>query len=185
MPDKNKLAVGLFILSEANFFLILIVAYVYFHLLPASGPSAANSLDPLRTLAFSICLFASSATVHRAGRSFRLGRREGVRMWLALTVVLGAVFLVGQSIEYLGLFARGVTVSSNLFGATFFTLTGFHGLHVLAGLCALAALFGVAMSGRLEAIKPTGFEAVSMYWHFVDAVWVVIFTVVYLWPLVK
>lgn len=185
MPDKNKVAIGLFILSEANFFLILIVAYIYFHMLPGPGPSAANSLDPLRTLGFSICLFASSATIHQAGRSFRLGRSEGVRMWLALTVALGAIFLVGQSIEYVGLIGRGVSLSTNLFGATFFTLTGFHGLHVLAGLCALAVLFGVAMSGRLETIKPTGFEAVSIYWHFVDAVWVVIFTVVYLWPLVK
>lgn len=182
MPEKNKLAVGLFILSEANFFLILIVAYVYFHML---GPGAAKVLDAWRTLAFSICLFLSSATIHQAGRSFRLRRRAGVRAWLALTVLLGAIFLVGQSIEYAGLITRGVTVSASLFGATFFTLTGFHGLHVLAGLCALATLLGVALSGRLDAIKPAGFEAVSMYWHFVDAVWVVIFTVVYLWPLVK
>ncbi len=182
MPEKNKLAVGLFILSEANFFLILIVAYIYFHML---GPNAAKVLDAWRTLAFSICLFASSATIHQAGRSFRLGRHGSVRVWLALTVLLGAIFLVGQSLEYAGLIAGGVTVSASLFGATFFTLTGFHGLHVLAGLCALGALFGVAMNGRLDAIKPSGFEAVSMYWHFVDAVWVVIFTVVYLWPLVK
>lgn len=182
MPEKNKLAVGLFILSEANFFLILIVAYIYFHML---SPGAARALDAGRTLAFSICLFASSATIHQAGRAFHLGRHGAVRMWLGLTVLLGAIFLVGQSIEYVGLIAGGVTVSANLFGATFFTLTGFHGLHVFAGLCALGALLGTAASGRLDLIKPTGFEAVSLYWHFVDAVWVVIFTVVYLWPLVK
>ena len=184
MPDKTKLGVGLFILSEANFFLILLVAYVYFHSLPADGPSASSSLNAMHTLVFSICLFLSSATIHLAARSFRMGDRSGVSRWLALTVALGAIFLFGQTREYLGLFARGVTISTNLFGSTFFTLTGFHGLHVLIGLVALGALLGIAMSGRLGAIKPSGFESVTMYWHFVDAVWVVIFTVVYLWPLI-
>lgn len=107
-----------------------------------------------------------------------------MKLWLALTVLLGAVFIAGQSIEYRGLLSRGLTLSTNLFGTTFFTLTGFHGLHVLVGLCALATLLGAAVGGRLEKIKPSGFEAVSMYWHFVDAVWVVIFSVVYIWPLV-
>lgn len=184
MPDKTKLGVGLFILSEANFFLVLLIAYVYFHLQPDQGPSAASSLNPVRTLAFSICLFLSSATIYLAGRSFKRGRLGGVRLWLALTVILGAIFLFGQAREYMGLFAHEVTVSTNLFGTTFFTLTGFHGLHVVVGLCALATLLGVALSGRLNYIKPAGFEAVSMYWHFVDAVWVVIFVAVYLWPLV-
>jgi heme/copper-type cytochrome/quinol oxidase subunit 3 len=184
LPDKTKVGVGLFLLSEANFFLILLVAYVYFHSLRASGPSAANSLNPMHTLVFSICLFLSSATIHLAGRSFRLGEHRGAGVWLALTVALGAIFLVGQAREYLGLFAHGVNIGTNLFGSTFFTLTGFHGLHVLIGLCALAALLGIAMSGRLAEVKPSGFEAVSMYWHFVDGVWVVIFAVVYLWPLI-
>jgi heme/copper-type cytochrome/quinol oxidase subunit 3 len=184
MPDKTKVGVGLFILSEAIFFLILLITYVYFHSLGSDGPSAANSLNPLHTLVFSLCLFLSSATIHLAGRSFRLGQHREVSLWLALTVVLGAIFLFGQAREYLGLFAHGVTISTNLFGSTFFTLTGFHGLHVLFGLCALAALLGIAMSGRLTKVKSSGFEAVSMYWHFVDAVWVVIFTVVYLWPLI-
>ena len=101
-----------------------------------------------------------------------------------MTLALGAIFLFGQTREYLGLFAHGVTISTNLFGSTFFTLTGFHGLHVLMGLVALGALLGIAMSGRLGEIKSSGFESVAMYWHFVDAVWVVIFTAVYLWPLI-
>ena len=183
MPDKTKVGVGLFRRSEAWFFLTLVIAYAFFHSLPADGPSAANSLNVMHTLAFSICLFLSSATIHMAARSFRTGDRSGVSIWLALTVALGAIFLFGQTREYLGLFAHGVTISTNLFGSTFFTLTGFHGLHVLIGLVALGALLGIAMGGRLGAIKPSGFESVAMYWHFVDAVWVVIFTVVYLWPL--
>ena len=183
MPDKTKVGVGLFLFSEAWFFLTLLIAYMFFHSLPADGPSAASSLNVMHTLAFSICLFLSSATIHLAARSFRTGDRSGVSVWLALTVALGAIFLFGQTREYIGLFRHGVTISTNLFGSTFFTLTGFHGLHVLMGLVALGALLGIAMSGRLGAIKPSGFESVAMYWHFVDAVWVVIFTVVYLWPL--
>jgi heme/copper-type cytochrome/quinol oxidase subunit 3 len=184
IPDKAKVGVGLFLFSEAWFFLILLITYAFFQSRPAGGPSAADSLNVSRTLAFSICLFLSSATIHLAARSFRRGDRSGVSRWLALTLALGAIFLFGQTREYLGLFAHSVTISTNLFGSTFFTLTGFHGLHVLMGLVALGALLGIAMSGRLAAIKPSGFESVAMYWHFVDAVWVVIFTVVYLWPLI-
>jgi heme/copper-type cytochrome/quinol oxidase subunit 3 len=184
MPDKTKVGVGLFLFSETWFFLILLITYAFFQSRPAGGPSAADSLNVSRTLAFSICLFLSSATIHLAARSFRRGDRSGVSRWLALTVGLGAIFLFGQTREYLGLFAHSVTISTNLFGSTFFTLTGFHGLHVLMGLVALGALLGIAMSGRLATIKPSGFESVAMYWHFVDAVWVVIFTVVYLWPLI-
>src|SRR5579862_9684035 len=184
MPDKNKLGVGLFLFSEGWFFATLLIAYAYFHSLPANGPSAANSLNVVHTLIFSICLFASSATIHMAARSFKRGQRAAVSAWLAVTVALGAIFLFGQAREYLGLFAHGVTISTNLFGSTFFTLTGFHGLHVLVGLVALMALLGIGMSGRLGDVRPSGFECVTMYWHFVDAVWVVIFTAVYVWPLI-
>ncbi len=184
MPDKSKLGVGLFLFSEAWFFATLLIAYAYFHSLPANGPSAANSLNVAHTLIFSLCLFASSATIHIAARSFRRGQRAAVGAWLAVTVALGAIFLFGQTREYLGLFAHGVTISTNLFGSTFFTLTGFHGLHVLGGLIALGTLLGLTLNGRITEVKPSGFESVAIYWHFVDAVWVVIFAVVYLWPLV-
>jgi heme/copper-type cytochrome/quinol oxidase subunit 3 len=183
MPDRTKVGVGLFILSEVGFFGVLVISYIYFYILPSHGPGAASSLNVLRTLFFSICLFLSSATIHMAGRSFRLDTPSAVGMWLALTVMLGGVFIIGQAVEYYGLLERGITLSTNLFGTTFFTLTGFHGLHVLVGLCALGTLLGATISGRLPKINSSGFEAVSMYWHFVDAVWVVIFSLVYLWPL--
>jgi heme/copper-type cytochrome/quinol oxidase subunit 3 len=185
MADRTKLGVALFILSEAIFFGVLVIAYIYFHLLPSHGPSAASSLSPARTLVFSICLFLSSATIHMAGLNFRLRSLARVAVWLVITVLLGAAFIIGQAVEYSELFARGITLGTNLFGSTFFTLTGFHGLHVLIGLCALATLLGLAVSGRLEQINPSGFEGVSMYWHFVDAVWVVLFLVIYIWPLVE
>ena len=184
MADTNKVGMGVFIVSEAGFFGVLVASYIFFHLLPSPGPSAANSLSPLRTLGFSICLFLSSATIHIAARGMRLRKASTVKLWLALTVILGAAFLVGQSLEYYGLLSRGLQLSTNLFGTTFFTLTGFHGLHVLVGLCVLGTLLGVVLSSGLENIKTSGFEAAVMYWHFVDGVWVVVFSVIYLWPLV-
>ena len=182
--SRSKLAVSLFILSEANFFVILIIAYVYYHTIPAGGPSAANSLDPWRTGAFSICLFASSATMWMADRGLRGGRRGAHIFWLVITILLGAVFLAGQGNEYARLITSGVTWSRNLFGTTFFTLTGFHGLHVFGGLCALAIVTGVALSTEITDRRREAFTAIGMYWHFVDGVWVAIFAIVYLWAFI-
>jgi hypothetical protein len=124
--SRSKLAVSLFILSEANFFLMLIIAYVYYHAIPVGGPTAANSLDPWRTGEFSLALFASSATMWMADRSLRASRRAGHLFWLFITIALGVIFLFGQGNEYARLISSGVTWSRNLFGTTFFTLTGFH-----------------------------------------------------------
>jgi heme/copper-type cytochrome/quinol oxidase subunit 3 len=180
---KSKLGVGLFILSEANFFLLLIVAYVYYHAYPGQGPSARSSLAIWRTGIYSILLFSSSATMAFAGRSYRAEQRHAVVGWLGATILLGAIFLLGQAREYIGLYQSGVVVNRNLFATTFFTLTGFHGLHVFIGLVALAIVTGLAAAGRFGPGErhAEAFEAVGMYWHFVDAVWVVVFSVVYLW----
>jgi heme/copper-type cytochrome/quinol oxidase subunit 3 len=179
--SRSKLAVSLFILSEANFFLMLIIAYVYYHAIPVGGPTAANSLDPWRTGEFSLALFASSATMWMADRSLRASRRAGHLFWLFITIALGVIFLFGQGNEYARLISSGVTWSRNLFGTTFFTLTGFHGLHVFGGLCALAIVAGVSLSHEITERRREAFAAVGIYWHFVDAVWVAIFSIVYLW----
>jgi heme/copper-type cytochrome/quinol oxidase subunit 3 len=180
--EKNKLGILLFIGSEAVFFALLILAYLYFQGLTTAEPTAGTSLDPLTTGLFSLCLFASSFTVWRAGKSMRVrahhSRRE-LELWLLATIILGAIFLFGQGIEWERLIGQGTTISRNLFGTTFFTLTGFHGLHVLIGLAALAILLGLSRTKRL-APSPAAVETISVYWHFVDAVWVVIFSAVYL-----
>jgi len=182
---KAKLAVSLFILSEANFFLLLIIAYVFYHSYPGPGPTAATALNPLRTGLFSILLFASSATMLMAAGSYRARAHRATLAWLLLTVVLGGLFLSGQALEYVGLYEHGVAVNRNLFATTFFTLTGFHGLHVFIGLVAIAIVAGLAASHRLVGSEreADAFEAVGIYWHFVDAVWVVIFAIVYLWAI--
>jgi heme/copper-type cytochrome/quinol oxidase subunit 3 len=180
--DINRFAMLLFLLSEAAFFAFLIIAYVYFHNAMKAPPTAATSLDPLKSGIYSVFLLGSSFTTWRAEKCYGKGRNGRFLRWLLATILLGAIFLVGQGREYLHLYRANVTVSRNIFGSTFFTLTGFHGLHVLLGLIALAILLGLSLSdsrGRQSSAVTT----IATYWHFVDWVWVVIFSVVYVWSL--
>ncbi len=183
MTEKNKLGMTFFLLSEANFFLMLIFAYAYYHGASASGPSAATALHPARTAVYTLLLLASSFCVWRAEKSVEGGYHARLCAWLLITIALGAIFLFGQASEYVELIGSHVTVARNLFGTTFFTLTGFHGLHVIAGLLALSILFGLALSGDFADSRSPAVSVVALYWHFVDAVWIVIFTIVYLWNL--
>lgn len=171
--DKNKLGMWIFLMGEANFFLLLIVAYVLLHRLTGNGPTAAESLDPLKAGINTLFLLSSSFTLWQAERS-----PAHARGWLLATIGLGATFLIGQGLEYAGLFNQNVSVSGNLFGASFFTLTGFHGLHVLVGLVALAILFG--LSHATTGPRSRGLGVVALYWHFVDLVWIILFIVIYL-----
>jgi len=182
LTEKNKLGVILFIGSETIFFTLLLLAYLYFQAgaTAGSGPTAASSLNPLTTGLFSLFLFASSYTIWRADKSLARQSRRGLLLWLLATIVLGVIFLVGQGLEWRHLIAESTTISRNLFGTTFFTLTGFHGFHVLVGLVALAIVLGLAWLGDFNSPKSSAIESISLYWHFVDVVWVVIFAVVYL-----
>jgi heme/copper-type cytochrome/quinol oxidase subunit 3 len=174
--DSNRLLVSLFLLSEAVFFLFLIVAYVFFRgFSTEGGPTASDSLDPLKTGFLSCLLFASSGTLGLAERGHRLGQLGKFRLWMGLTILLGALFLGGQANEYSHLLGGGLTVSRNLFGTTFFTLTGLHGLHLLLGLVMLSIFAGL---GRRAS--PSALAAGGLYWHFVDAVWAVLFVILYL-----
>lgn len=173
--------VGFFVASESIFFIMLILAYVNFHGTVTDGPTAVNSLDPLRTGIFSIFLLASSFTVWLAGRSLALKNHSMMKIWLLVTIVLGALFIYGQASEWLGLIEQNITISRNVFGSTFFTLTGFHGFHVCVGLLMLSIILGLAMFGDFKGPKSDGVECVSIYWHFVDGVWIVVYSVIYLW----
>jgi heme/copper-type cytochrome/quinol oxidase subunit 3 len=179
--EKTRLGMVMFILSEGVFFLLLVLAYVTYHRQHGNGPTAADTLNLAKTGVFSLFLFASSATVALAARAYRHRQRGRLAAWLATTIVLGTVFLVGQGMEYAALLHADVTISRNLFGTTFFTLTGFHGLHVVTGLVLLAVMLGLARFGGAREPRAGAMEALSVYWHFVDGVWVVIFAVVYLW----
>ncbi|MEJ2559565.1 MAG: heme-copper oxidase subunit III [Anaerolineae bacterium] len=160
--EKNKLGMILFIASESIFFTLLILAYGYFNSGTVSGPTAASSLDPAVTGFVSLFLWSSSFTIWRAGKNLEQGNHSRLGMWLLATIVLGILFLTGQGIEWSHLIGQGATISRNLFGTTFFTLTGFHG------------------AGYFKGTQSAGVTVISLYWHFVDAVWIVIFSVVYL-----
>jgi cytochrome c oxidase subunit 1/cytochrome c oxidase subunit I+III len=183
-PDKNKIGILTFILSEAGFFAVLLLAYLFFYARPQPGPTP-RELDVPRTLAFSVCLFASSFTFWRSEIALSKQRRGSMLGWLALAIALGGVFLVGQGTEYWKLFQTGVDVSTNLFATTFFTLTGFHGLHVFLGLIALLILLWVAWQGDFASGRGSAFAAAGYYWHFVDIVWVFVLLSVYILPLIR
>jgi cytochrome c oxidase subunit I len=184
LPDKNKTGMLTFILSEAGFFMTLLLAYLFFYAHPQSGPTP-KELDVQRTLVFSVCLFASSFTFWRSEVAMIKKQRGSMLAWLALTVVLGGIFLVGQGGEYWKLFQTGVDVSTNLFSTTFFTLTGFHGLHVFMGLVALLIFLWLAWRGDFASGSHSAFEAAGYYWHFVDVVWVFVLFTVYILPLIR
>src|SRR5260221_9398432 len=167
--DRHLLGMVLFIASESIFFVAVAVAYAVFR---NEGLATAKAqLDIGRTALFSVLLFASSGTMAVAA-----GRRS--RPLLGVTAALGAIFLLGQGLEYVRLLDAGIRPGTALFGTTFFTLTGLHGLHVLVGLVLLGALF--AADGARRRVSRVAWETISLYWHFVDAVWVVVFGVVYL-----
>jgi heme/copper-type cytochrome/quinol oxidase subunit 3 len=183
--NKNRLGMGLFLASETIFFLILILSFIYFRgsWISGTGPNPADNLDVPVTGLFSLALFSSSGTLWFAERSLKRGNQSRFRTGLLLTVLLGATFLIGQGLEYAHLFSKQVTISQNLFGTTFFTLTGLHGFHVFVGLVMLTILLGLSLTGGTKVPRAGAVETIALYWHFVDLVWVFIFSIVYLWTL--
>ena len=180
LQKKTLLATLLFVSSEAIFFACLIAAYVYYATSSPLGPNAHNVLDPLKTGFYTACLLSSSVTVFFAERAQRKNR-PGLSRWLAATMGLGAIFLYGEMQEYHKLLNENVTVSRNLFGSTYYTLTGFHALHVTIGLILLGIMLVISLKKKMFKPQQSALECISYYWHFVDVVWVAVFSVVYLW----
>lgn len=189
MNTKSTLGMAIFVASEAVFFTVLILTFVFFRdsLANKGLPNDFNSLDVGLTAIFSVCLWSSSLTNHLAGRSHRHGDVTWWRIWLVLTILLGAAFIYGEASEYYHLITEdGLVPTTDLFGSTFYILTGFHGFHVFIGLSVLTMLLVLTFVARdhFSNGKHAGFvEAIAIYWHFVDAVWVIIFPTVYLWSL--
>jgi heme/copper-type cytochrome/quinol oxidase subunit 3 len=178
---RTGLATALFLFSEAQFFLALILGF--FYLRAESDPArltGGDMLDAVRAGVFTGFLILSSVTFMLAEHAHHQGHRRGFQLWLAATVILGVLFLVNQALEYRGLWGDGLTVQSNLFGTQFYTLTGVHFAHVAAGIVMLAILLGFALWGRPDEPGTAAVQPIGYYWHFVDVVWVIIYTVVYL-----
>jgi cytochrome c oxidase subunit 3/cytochrome o ubiquinol oxidase subunit 3 len=169
-----------FLLSEVALFGTLIVTYLFYLGRDTVGPTPAV-LSLTLVLFTTACLLASSATVHMAERTLVSGNQGGfIRWWLA-TIALGLVFLAGTAFEWRELIYRHhLTISRNLFGTTFYTLVGLHALHVTGGVILMLIVLGLTLGRQVTSTNHAGVGLVSWYWHFVDAVWVVVFTVVYL-----
>jgi cytochrome c oxidase subunit III len=172
--------VATFLVSEVAFFGTLIATYLSFLGQEQSGPTPAVLSLPL-VIGTTICLLTSSLTAHLAERALRGGSKPAFAGWWSATIGLGVVFLAGTAYEWNELITRhGLTISRNVFGSTYYTLVGFHALHVTAGVILLLVILGLVMRGQVTASHPVPAEMTSWYWHFVDGVWVVVFTVVYL-----
>jgi heme/copper-type cytochrome/quinol oxidase subunit 3 len=178
--DSQKLGIWTLIGSEAVFFSSLIVTYMINRGWSVSGPLPQNTLDIGLTAFNTFVLLASSLTMVSALASIEQGNKRRVKIFLIATAILGMTFLGGQAYEFNKLFHEGVSLDSNLFGATFFTLTGFHGAHVFAGVIWIVFVLVRVFRGKITQEKHIAVELVGLYWHFVDLVWIIIFTIVYL-----
>jgi cytochrome c oxidase subunit 3 len=174
----------LFITSEVMFFSGLFAAYFATRAANAADwpPEVFQGiLDPLGLIMIAtIILIASSFTCQFAVWSIRRGDRRGFVRNTAITFILGVIFLGMQAIDYAILFGEGLTLASGPFGTTYFTLTGFHGAHVFGGVLMLGVILYRGMAGQFSAKHHDAVEAVSLYWHFVDVVWILLFSILYL-----
>jgi heme/copper-type cytochrome/quinol oxidase subunit 3 len=180
--DHRKLLMWLFLGSEAMFFGSLIATYLLYRGRSLSGafPGHGFEFNIPYTSVSSFVLLMSSLTMVLALAAVQRGDQRGLRTWLLATALLGLVFVGGQAFEFTGFYGNGVGLSTNLFGSSFFTLTGFHGAHVTVGVVILLSLFVMAMRGRITTENSLTIELAGLYWHFVDVVWILIFTLVYL-----
>jgi cytochrome c oxidase subunit 3/cytochrome o ubiquinol oxidase subunit 3 len=178
-PARGPVAMYGLIAAEAAIFTIFVVAYIFYIGKSATGPQPR---DVLRVpVFFTICLLSSSLTIHFALKLLRGGRVRSFALWWLLTLVLGAVFLAGTFSEWRRLiYDHGLTIQTNLFGTTYYSLVGLHAFHVTVGLLALTTVLLFTFRGYVARHHAERVEVLSMYWHFVDAVWVVVFTVVYI-----
>lgn len=177
LPDMHKVGMIAFFASEFAFFGTLIMTYVIFLGQRGVPPTPAEALSLPLVLGTTFCLLSSSLTIHLADTAHRAGARGGFILWWGATCLLGGMFLAGTAYEWHELITRhGLTIGRNLFGSTYYTLVGFHALHVTVGLILLLMILRLFVARR---VKPIAVELVSWYWHFVDVVWVVVFLVVY------
>ncbi len=178
LPYRGKVAMAGLIVAESAIFTIFVVAYLFYLGKSVSGPTPREVLET--PIFYTICLLSSSLTIHLAAKSLARDRVGAfVGLWL-LTIALGGLFLYGTAQEWHRLiYQHGLTISTNLFGTTYYSLVGLHGFHVTAGLVMLVVVAIFALAGRVRMQESRRVEVLVMYWHFVDAVWVVVFTVVY------
>ena len=177
-PDRGRVGMFCLIAAESAIFTIFVVAYLFYLGQSLSGPTPRQVLRlPILN---SICLISSSLTIMLALRALGKGARGRFLLWWAATIALGGYFLFGTGVEWKRLiYSEGLTIQTNLFGTTFYSLVGLHAFHVLVGLVMLLIVLLLALAGAVKKEHTARAEILSLYWHFVDAIWIVVFTVVY------
>ena len=180
--DNTKMAMWAFLGSECLFFGSFISTYLLYRNRTAAGPKPAEIYDIPFTSVSSFVLLMSSLTMVLALAAIQRGDHKGLRVWLLATAFLGMTFIGGQIYEFTTFYEEGMTLTTSPFSSAFFVLTGFHGAHVTVGIFMLLALIGMSLAGRIPQQDSSKVELIGLYWHFVDIIWIIIFTVVYLIP---
>jgi cytochrome c oxidase subunit 3 len=179
LPSRGHVAMFALIVAESAIFVIFVVAYLFYLGKSLTGPTPKQVLEA--PIFYSICLLSSSITIHLAVKALRAGNVGSFRAWWFGTIMLGAAFLYGTAHEWHRLIYKdGLTISTNLFGTTYYSLVGLHGFHVIVGLICLSTVMAFALLGDVQQQHTYRVDVLSLYWHFVDVVWVVVFTVVYI-----
>lgn len=178
LPSRGRVGMFSLIFAEIAVFTIFVVAYIFYIGKSLTGPQPKDVLDlPIFN---TVCLLASSLTIHLAVRALRNAKVTAFGIWWFITLVFGSIFLVGTGIEWHRLiFEKGLTITTNLFGTTYYSLVGLHAFHVTVGVLAITIAMILTLLGKLKPEHSERVDVFSMYWHFVDLVWVVVFTVVY------
>lgn len=178
LPDRGPVGMYCLIAAEAAIFLIFVIAYLFYLGKSATGPQPKDVLD--LPVFLTICLLSSSATIALAVKALERGSLGLFRAWWAATFALGGVFLGGTGLEWKRLIVeKGLTIRTNLFGTTFYSLVGLHAFHVTMGLLFFLVVLALALSGAVRREHARRMHVLELYWHFVDAVWVVVCLVVY------
>lgn len=179
LPDRGTVGMMSFIIAESAIFTIFVVAYLFYLGKSVTGPTPREVLEV--PVFYTICLLSSSVTIHLAARRLeRDARWSFMALWL-ITIVLGGLFMYGTAEEWRRLIVEhGLTISTNLFGTTYYSLVGLHAFHVTVGLVMLAIVLVLGVAGKVRRAQSARVGVLSLYWHFVDVVWVVVFTVVYI-----
>lgn len=184
--SNNKMGMWVFLASECMLFGGLIATYLlYKDRVPPGGITGRGDngvFDIPFTSASSFVLLMSSLTMVLALSAIQRGEHRQFRIWILTTALLGSTFIAGQIYEFTAFYREGLGFTTNIFASAFYTLTGFHGVHVTVGIIMLGSLFVLSLRGRLPAARAEAVEIVGLYWHFVDIVWILVFTIVYLVP---
>jgi cytochrome c oxidase subunit III len=179
LPYKGLVGMLSLIAAESAIFTIFVVAYLFYIGRSLSGPTPREVLE--LPIFATVCLLSSSLTIHTAVGALRKANFGAFRLWWFVTLVLGSIFLIETAREWHHLiYDKGLTISTNLFGTTYYSLVGLHATHVTVGLIGLLTVLLLALFGKVQTEHTKNVDTFAMYWHFVDAVWVVVFTVVYI-----